>query len=323
MTEEELLASVEAGRERFAQKKTASLYAVAHAAVVALAAAPAWAPQNARKWLRQELDKANKEVAVRNTQLKEERKKGQRIRKGKVTEETLAGEGVGDPGAELARLGALAELDDDEFKARQLVKIKYDQEDEKKDIESAAVIRFVFRLYERVNAPLVSRYAAVLDWIMGRFGHLADVDVEKIVAALQADGGFEAVLHAQRERNGGGGGSGAKSGGKSAAKSQAQNSSKVAGPITEAHRAETITVTMRMPSWLPELPKGAVSLYCVCTGPEEIEVIGFDYLDDDGLSHAQARFSSHELTTADPGGTAPGDSNQEQAAEDPTPETTD
>ena len=295
MTEEDLVGSVDAGRKFFAQKKKASLYAVAHAAVIACAAAPASAPQNARNWLRDALTKANSDVAADNKKLEADRKMGLAILKGKVTEEALAEDGVETSAAELARLHALAVLDDGEFRGRKLVKIRFDAAE---DVDSTAVIRFIFELYSRIDAPLVSRYAMVLDWVRAQFEHLPAIDVEKVVGELQEAGGFEAVLHAQRERKGGGRGSGKTSGGKPAAKSAAQKSSKVIGHTAEDFRAETITVTMRLPPWMPELPEGYVNLYVICHGPEEVEVIGYDELDDVDL--AKLRQSLREVRPVKP-----------------------
>src|SRR5690349_14482331 len=52
---EELERALHAGREAFAQKKTASLHAVARAYLVWEGAAPLYASQHARDWLRKAL----------------------------------------------------------------------------------------------------------------------------------------------------------------------------------------------------------------------------------------------------------------------------
>ena len=314
MTPEELLVCVQSGRSFFAQKKTASLYAVSHAYLVWKATAPAYAPQQARAWLREELKGANGGVAAYNTALKNDRKRGLAALRGKLTEEDLARGGADNSAGELARLRELAVLDDDAFSARLQVQVKFNEDDT--EISFNAVVRFVFELYQRVDAPLVSRYACVLGWIDAEYGRDLNLDAQKIADGIQAADGFEAVLHARREQSGTAKKSSTKKGdGKFGTKAESQKANKVTAPNTETFSAETVTVTLRVPSWWDGIPKVPFSLHCVPIGPEEFRVFGYDYLDDYELSELQAFFDD-DVPTTETGATASPKSAEEPALED-------
>ncbi|MBI1257661.1 MAG: hypothetical protein GC204_09340 [Chloroflexi bacterium] len=299
---------IRSGRTSFAQKKTASLYATAHVYLIWQATAQAHAPQQARTWLRDKLTEANAVVSAHNKSLKGDRKRGKDVLAGKLTEADLAREGAANPETEKSRLIEVAELADDVFNARLRVAAKFKEDDD--EISCNAVVRFVFELYDRHDAPLVSRYSKVLGSIGAALGHEPNLDAQKIVDWLNEAGGFEAVLHASREQSSGRRGSDEKSVDKSEAKSATKKVDKIGGEVLEEFRADTLMVTLRMPSWISDLPEGSFSLYCSYRGPEDFEVIGFDPLDEAELTTLESRFRGGFPEITDAGSTVPSDAEQ-------------
>jgi hypothetical protein len=282
ISEQSLAALVASGRGYFAQKKSASLYAVSHVYLVWKSSAPPYAPQQARAWLRDQLKRANEGIRGLNAALRNEREDGHAALSGKLTEGELVTRGVKDPAGALLRLKRIALLENEEFNRFLQVPIHF-KEDE--DVSFNAVVRFVFELFERVDAPLVSRYATVLEWIAAQFERDPNPDTQAIVDRLQAAGGFEAVLHARRAEAGGGGKRSAKqTNGKPTPLSQPRSPDGMTAQSMSTESAKTVMVTLRVPDWWAGFPDRPFDLHCIPLGPAEFKVIGYEHITDQALA---------------------------------------
>lgn len=91
----------------------------------------------------------------------------------------------------LTKLTILSKTD---WAARRKVRIEHRENASK----FSMIVRFTLGLYAPADASIVSRYAKVVQWIEDNFAGKALGDVDEIVTAIKAAGGFDRVINAQR-----------------------------------------------------------------------------------------------------------------------------
>lgn len=180
-------------RNQFDTKRTASLYAAAHAYEFWRAAAAPDAHSDKRDRFEKWLEKSNIQVGIYNNALKLDLAKGKGL---------LGGQGDDNPflqtatEAERDKWRKLALLSDIKFGSLLHVPISL-KPDSAADVTRLAAVKFVFGIYKRADAPQASRYAKVLGWI-DKQPELKSATAEVIVEAIKSAGGFEAVLNSER-----------------------------------------------------------------------------------------------------------------------------
>ena len=62
-------------------------------------------------------------------------------------------------------------------------------------------VRYVLSFNEQSHAAMVSRYCLVMEWIAAKFDQEANVEIDQIKAAIEAEGGFDCCVELQRRIN--------------------------------------------------------------------------------------------------------------------------
>lgn len=176
----------EAKRE-YANQKSSAMKSAAYAYLTWHYGASEHSEPDMRKWLGEQIDKANKGVEKFNSDVDNDKRRAKELAENKINEE-LTDE-------EKARLTALHKRNTVQWAQAKQVKI---------DARAGAskftcVVKYVFGFVKPADASLVSRYAKVLEYIEQHKEELSGVfTVDAIVALLDAAGGFEAALEKAR-----------------------------------------------------------------------------------------------------------------------------
>lgn len=159
------------------------------------------AGQLGRTWLQTRIDKSNVDIDAHN---KQEEKLRQRVRAraaGTLKKNDLIfRRGANESQKKAVRdekqmLTMLARLDDKQWSARKLDRI----EARNNTPPYTRILKFLFRTDAQPH--VVSRYATVLGWLHDEFAGKKLDDAADAAAAIALVGGFEAVLHAQRNKS--------------------------------------------------------------------------------------------------------------------------
>lgn len=180
--------------------------AVARSFCIHLAAA---ANPNLRAWQESEIDGLNSEIEKHNDGLKLRRERAKSYAEGTLKKDDwVYGQGNGDQekeaiAKEVTQLSQDASLSADDWAT--LRKVPIDQRDKANSYTRHT--KHVFGFDREADAAMVSRYATAHSWIGDRPAGQTLQSHDDIVRAIDAAGGFEAVLRAQRNKNSGGGNS--------------------------------------------------------------------------------------------------------------------
>ena len=177
--------------------KKSAMEAVAHACVYSGMVA---ADTDLEKWEKERIDEKNTEIKRHNEDLKKDRKRADDFTAGRLDKEDWVYVAKTDDekkaaSEEEARLTAIAARMDEEWKALRKVEIKA-----RDGTGFSATVKFVFGLDRATDAPTVSRYQHVMQWVYDEFGSEFPDSHEPIIQAIDDAQGFEAVLEEQRAK---------------------------------------------------------------------------------------------------------------------------
>ena len=154
-----------------------------------------------KKWFDDEIEKFNNAVQAKNDELKSEQDRAKNFIDGKLAENdhlNLAAANEEEAKAhekereELRIVHKRSTAERTELKLLSATK----REDSS---QFMPIVRYVFNFNAYSHKAMVSRYCLVLEWIDSQFSGKANVDVEMIVQAITAIGGFDNVVDIQRE----------------------------------------------------------------------------------------------------------------------------
>ncbi len=200
-----ILANIAGANTAYQLSKDSAARAAAYAYLVWRDTMADTACEEARAWLIEQVRTRNDDIRAHNEEEETLRKRAEALKKGKLHElnrDDLALQESEDASdlaliiRERNRLKKLGELPPKGWEARKKILI------EARDgaSEFTVIVKFVFQFHHISDSDVSSRYAKVLDWIHGKFVGKTISDVSDIVDAIQAQGGFERVLHEQRNK---------------------------------------------------------------------------------------------------------------------------
>jgi hypothetical protein len=160
-----------------------------------------WGSKDLGRWEDQLIERLNSEIKKHNDQLDLDKKRSTDLVCDKLSEEdqiyvAKTDQEKQEAAKEEARLREIAKRGDKQWKA--LRRVKVDQRQGASPFTRTT--KLVFKLDRATDAPTISRYANVLDWIHDRFEKQLVDSLEPIVAAMEQAGGFEACLEEQRSK---------------------------------------------------------------------------------------------------------------------------
>lgn len=210
-TKAAVTAEIGEARKSFTLSKDSAAKAAAHVYMVWLATLGEDANSQMKKWLTEEVGKANEAIEAFNAEQDKLKERAGKLKDNKLSKDDPAVMPVKTKVERevqakiVAELKAIGALTIKQFKASKKIAIVIDDN----KLEFTGIVRFVLDLMLAKEASSVSRYANVVGWVHNHFKDEAPVDADQIVAAIQFAGGFEIALEAQREAGDGpNGGSG-------------------------------------------------------------------------------------------------------------------
>ncbi len=200
-----ILANIAQANTAYQLSKESAARAAAYAYLVWRDTMADAASQEARNWLIEQVRTRNDAIDQHNVEEETLRKRVEAYKNGKLRElnrDDLALQESEDA-SELAliirernRLTKLGELAPKAWEARKKILI----EARDGSSEFTVIVKFVFQFHHVSDSDVSSRYAKVLEWIHGKFAGKTISDVTDIIGVIQAEGGFERVLHQQRNK---------------------------------------------------------------------------------------------------------------------------
>lgn len=180
--------------------KKSAMEAVAHACVYSRMITD---DVDLQKWEKDEIDKKNAEIKRHNKRNDEDKKRSldfvlERLDKEDWVHTADTEEDRKKASEEKVRLKTIATRKDVEWKALNKVEIKG-----REGAGYSATVKFVFGLDRATDAPTVSRYQHVMQWVYDAFGSEFPDTHEPIIQAINDAHGFDAVLEKQRAKKAG------------------------------------------------------------------------------------------------------------------------
>ena len=200
-----ILANIAQANTAYQLSKDSAARAAAYAYIVWRDTMADGASQEARNWFIEQVRTRNDEIRAHNEDEETLRQRVDAFKKGKLHElnrDDLALQESEDASElvliirERNRLKKLGELSTRAWEARKKILI----EAREGSSEFTVITKFVFQFHLASDSDVSSRYAQVLAWIHGKFAGKTIEDVSDIVDTIQAEGGFERVLHEQRNK---------------------------------------------------------------------------------------------------------------------------
>lgn len=299
LTAATVTAEINEARKSFTLSKDSAAKAAAHVYMVWLATLSEDANSQMKKWLTGEVGKANTAIEAFNAEQDKLKERAGKLKDNKLPKDDPAVMPVKTKAEReaqakiVAELKAIGGLTTAQFKARKKVAIVIDSNEP----DFTGIVRFVLDLTLAKEASSVSRYATVVHWVHSHFNDEAPVDADQIVAAIQAAGGFEDALKAQREADEGSNGG---SGDDEAAKDREIRDEALVSDAKQAIKTAPAKASFEME--IEGAPHNIVALLGrVVDG--KVEVVGQLPVDEDDVDATVAKFCDAEAlptdTTAD------------------------
>lgn len=192
-------ASKAQARSAYTMSKDGAAKAVGHIYIVWQAVQSPHAPQHLRSAFAAEIDKINNGIQTHNSDEAKLKKRvtafkaGTLDKKDTQNSEVVTEEDKALVAADLAKLIAVKDLTEVEWKQRRLVPILPSNQN-----QFLQVVKYVLDFKRRADASSASRYAKACEWVHNHFGgHQVNSNTD-VFDAIKAHGGFEDVVDAMR-----------------------------------------------------------------------------------------------------------------------------
>ena len=183
------------------RSRDGAMEAAASAFMLWLATLGPSAKKSSGEWLEKEIQSANEKIAAHNQEIIDLRKRAKAFHNGKLpdddplNEEPRDAQHAEDMEAVKTELRRVHQFSKQMWASRRLMKI------EAKEGANGftRLVKFVFEFDQSKHSDLVARYALALEWIASKFSQEPPQDRDQVLAALKGAGGFEDVIHTQRQ----------------------------------------------------------------------------------------------------------------------------
>lgn len=201
---DDLTQRVDAARSSYNRHRDAAAEAVAYVYLVYRDTRSG----EAKKWFDAEIKSFNEDVATFNKEQDDEFARAKHWLGGTLSKNDHLMNSNPDAAQEAANAIEIAKL-------QELLKLSSQQRSKRKRVSAVAqvnsspfmpVVRYVFEFDRPNHASLVSRYCMAVQWVSAAFDQVSPVDLEAIKAAIEAEGGIDSCIEAQRRVNEGGDG---------------------------------------------------------------------------------------------------------------------
>ena len=200
VTPQSVNSSVAQAKSALVLSKDSAAKAVAHAYIVWIDTQSPKARADVTNWFHEDVEARNKVIDAYNQELSTLKSRASKYNVGKLGQNDVINiapktdEDRQIIAAEIAKLDAVVGRDEKEWQALRKVRI----ESRNDASRFSLIVKWVFGFDRRADASITARYAKVMEWVDDNIGVVMINSADDVVELINAAGGFEDVLQAQR-----------------------------------------------------------------------------------------------------------------------------